>query len=188
MFFVSGLDDLVARYCKTSNRRATKNSQIFEIAKQLVHKLISAANNSCNQTINVANISGRAISSALYIYCIDQLILAFVQCKKKKKLLTASSPLYKKLEVLKLQDLYYYNLAILAHDYFYSKNFPRSLTEKFDNIRSKSLHETRGRDRILNYQVPNLHNTYRKPTTACSMLWNSLPLEIKTQVARHLSN
>ena len=98
---------------------------------------------------------------------------------KKKKLQTASSPLYKKLEVLKFQDLYYYNLAILAHDYFYSNNFPSSLTEKFDNIRSKSLHETRGRDRILNYQVPNLHNTYRKPTTACSMLWNSLPLEIK---------
>ena len=68
-------------YCKTSNRRATKNSRIFKIAKQLVHELISAANNSCNQTINVANISGRAISSALYIYCIDQLILAFVQCK-----------------------------------------------------------------------------------------------------------
>ena len=47
----------------------------------MVHELISAANNSCNQTINVANISGRAISSALYICCIDQLILAFVQCK-----------------------------------------------------------------------------------------------------------
>ena len=46
-----------------------------------MHELISAVNNSCNQTINVANISGRAISSALYIYCIDQLILAFVQCK-----------------------------------------------------------------------------------------------------------
>ena len=67
--------------CKTSNRRTTKNSRIFEIAKQLVHELISAANNSCNQTINVVNISGRAISSALYIYCIAQLILAFVQCK-----------------------------------------------------------------------------------------------------------
>ena len=69
------------RYCKTSNRCATKNSRIFEIATEFVHELISAANNSCNQTINVENISGRAISSALYIYCIDKLILAFFQCK-----------------------------------------------------------------------------------------------------------
>ena len=46
-----------------------------------MHELISAATNSCNQTINVANISGRAISSAFYIYCIDQLILTFAQCK-----------------------------------------------------------------------------------------------------------
>ena len=68
-------------YCKTSNRRATKNSRIFEIAKQLMPTQINAVNNSCNQTINVANISGRVTSIALYIYCIYQLILAFVQCK-----------------------------------------------------------------------------------------------------------
>ena len=39
------------RYCKTSNRCATKNSRIFEIATELVHELISAANNSCNQKL-----------------------------------------------------------------------------------------------------------------------------------------
>ena len=52
----------------------TIHELFFEIAKQLVHELISAANNSCNHTINVANISGRAISSASYIYCIAQLM------------------------------------------------------------------------------------------------------------------
>ena len=48
-------------YCKTSIRRATNNSRIFKIAKELVHETISAANNSCKLLINVANISGRAI-------------------------------------------------------------------------------------------------------------------------------
>ena len=37
---------------------------------------------------------------------------------------TSNSPLYKELEVLKIYDLYYYNLACIAHDFFYDRYFP----------------------------------------------------------------
>ena len=98
---------------------------------------------------------------------------------KKLKVNTTMSPLYKALDVLKLQDLYYYNLAILAHDYFHSGVIPDVFREKLDVFRTGSSHQTRNLGFNLNYNVPNLLNTYRKPTIACSMLWNRLSTELK---------
>ena len=89
------------------------------------------------------------------------------------------SPLYKSLEVLKFQDLYYYNLAVFAHDYFNNAKIPEIFRNKLDAFRTDSSHYTRNFEMNLNYDVPNLLNTYRKPTVACSMIWNRLPNELK---------
>ena len=98
---------------------------------------------------------------------------------KKNKVHTSMSPLYKSLEVLKFQDLYYYNLAIFAHDYFNDAIIPIIFRNKLDVFRTDSYHNTRNFEMNLNYNVPNLLNTYRKPTIACSMMWNRLPNELK---------
>ena len=48
---------------------------------------------------------------------------------KQTKTYAQINPLYVELEVLKLQELYYYNLGSLAHDFFYNPNFPDSINE-----------------------------------------------------------
>ena len=91
---------------------------------------------------------------------------------------TEMSPLYKKLNILKLKELYLYNLGILVHDYFYNKLFPNAIHEKF--VSSMAENDTRSKNLNLNYNKPRLTNTYRKPSIAGSMFWNSLPNAIKT--------
>ena len=88
------------------------------------------------------------------------------------------SPLYKKLNILKLKELYLYNLGILVHDKFYNKQFPTAIQEKF--VSSIAEYDTRSKNLTLNYNKPRLINTYRKPSIAGSMFWNSLPNSIKT--------
>ena len=104
---------------------------------------------------------------------------------KKTKTYTETEPLYVQLHVLKLQELYYYNLGILVHDYFNKAQFPELLTEQFDKFRTKQVHETRSMNMNLNYNVPNLINSYRKPTIAGAMFWNSLPNELKCTESKY---
>ena len=104
----------------------------------------------------------------------------FGKSKKKKDSLeyTPSSPLYKELNVLKFQDLYYYNLSILVHDFYNSPLFPEAIHDKFKHqetndrcLRSENLN--------LTYTVPHYINTYRKPSTAASIIWNKILIEIR---------
>ena len=44
---------------------------------------------------------------------------------------TSNTPLYKELKVLKLFDLYCFNLACLAHEFFFEKNLPEKIAENF---------------------------------------------------------
>ena len=90
---------------------------------------------------------------------------------------TEMSPLYKKLNILKLKELYLYNLGILVHDHFYNKLFPNAIQENF--LSSLAEHDTRSNNLNLNYKKPRLVNTYRKPSIAGSMFWKSLPNSIK---------
>jgi len=92
---------------------------------------------------------------------------------------TEMSPLYTQLNVLKVHELYYYNLGVLVHDYFNKSTFPELLKEQFDTFRSDKPQNTRSSSMNLNYKVPNYITTYRKPTIAGSMFWNSLPNDIK---------
>ena len=103
---------------------------------------------------------------------------------KKTKTYTKMSPLFAELNVLKLQELYYYNLGLLVHDYFYNPIFPDMLREQFDAFRTDNSQSTRSKNLNLNYKVPNHIATYRKPTIAGSMFWNSLPNHIKSTAAK----
>ena len=94
------------------------------------------------------------------------------------------SPLYTQLNVLKIQELYYYNLGTLAYDYFNSPTFPDLLKEKFDNFRVESTHATRSQGMNLNYKIPDSFKTYREPCIASSMFWNSIPNEVRVTKTR----
>ena len=94
--------------------------------------------------------------------------------EKKSKLYTASSPLYKELRVLKFHDLYYYNLALLAFEYFNDE-----LPEKIEDLYISKTQNSRNRVPNLTYDVPRLKKTYKKPSIASSIMWNKLPYKIK---------
>ena len=98
---------------------------------------------------------------------------------KKTKKYTETSPLFKQLNVLKLQDMYYYNLALLVHDYFYNPKLPESIKEKFDSIVTKSQHNTRSDGLNIIYNLPKSLRSYKKPSTAGSIYWNRLPIELR---------
>lgn len=99
---------------------------------------------------------------------------------KKKEVNTASNPLYKELGVLKLCDLYYYNLAILVQEYYHGNNLPSKLADKYTKKAEVTDVKTRNNDLELYYTVPNLVSTYRKPTLASAAFWNTLPRELRT--------
>ena len=90
---------------------------------------------------------------------------------------TSSSPLYKELDVLKFHDLYYYNLGLLAYEYFHNDQYPDAIREKFTEPQQKN-YNLRNSD-TLTYKVPNLTNSYKKPSIAASIMWNKIPNEIK---------
>ena len=98
---------------------------------------------------------------------------------KQNDTYTSTTPLYKKLGVLKVHTLYYYHLILLCHEYFYNEKFPEKIGAKFirrENVTNKS---TRAHNLDLYYNVPRLTNTYKKPTLAGTKLWNLLPQEIR---------
>ena len=94
---------------------------------------------------------------------------------------TSMAPLYKELNVLKLCDLYYYNLAMLGHDYFHSNTLPEKLALKLNRQYNAETDRTT-RNSLLNlqYKTPSSNLMQRRPTTAISAYWNFLPAEIKS--------
>lgn len=98
---------------------------------------------------------------------------------KKNKINTPSSPLYKELGVLKLCDLYYYNLAMLVHEFYYGNTLPTKLADKYTKKEDVTNVRTRNNDLELYYPLPNHVKTYKKPTIASAAFWNTLPRDIK---------
>ena len=104
----------------------------------------------------------------------------FGKCKydKNNRVHTPTSPLFKELNVLKFNDLYYYNLSILAYDCFNSQGFPEIIRKKFNPTPVNSVN-LRSQNQNLVYTVPSLNNTYKKPSIASSIMWNRIPNEIR---------
>ena len=89
------------------------------------------------------------------------------------------TPLYKELKVLKLSDLYYYNLAILGHNFFHTNTLPTKIAEKLSKSVDKTSQVTRTLNTNLYYKTPSSKLMQKRPTTAVSAYWNYLPAEIK---------
>ena len=98
---------------------------------------------------------------------------------------TSVTALYKDMKVLKLHDLYYFNLAVLGHDYFHSNTLPTKLSEKLCKHSDIATRTTRNTDNNLWFNTPNNTLAARKPSTAISAYWNSLPVELKTCKSRN---
>ena len=92
---------------------------------------------------------------------------------------TSMSPLYKDLKILKLYDLYYYNLAIMAYSFFHGNDLPDKLAEKYSKKTEITDVRTRNNALELYYDTPRLTSTYKEPSIAAAVLWNSLPKEYK---------
>ena len=96
------------------------------------------------------------------------------------KVYNNTSTLYKKLNVLKLHDLYLYNLGLLCHDAIYSPYCPSRISELF-TLRTDIIERNlRTHELDLYYSPFKLLNTQRKPSIAGAIFWNSLPDCIKS--------
>ncbi len=98
---------------------------------------------------------------------------------KELNVYTSMSPLYKTLKVLKLHDLYYLTLAIMAHAFFYEYELPDKIIEKFTRKTDVTDVRTRGNEYELYYNTPRLVSTLREPCIAAAALWNRLPIELR---------
>ena len=104
-------------------------------------------------------------------------------CRKPKfnkntKEYTRSAPLYKELNILRLKELYFYNLGVLVFEHYHNPDFPELITEKFNCTHSSEMKNRN--DLNLSYPVPKYQKTYCKSSIAGTMFWNSLPNEIKS--------
>ena len=98
---------------------------------------------------------------------------------KNTKTPTSVTPLYKELNVLKLCDLFYYNLACLAHDYFHTNTLPLKLSEKLCKQSDISDRSTRNSSFNFHYKTPHNILSQRQPSVAIAAYWNCLPASVK---------
>ena len=104
---------------------------------------------------------------------------------KSSKTNTCTSPLYLKLDILKLQDLYYYYLGLLCFDYYNNTGFPERMKDLYTPKSIVTKKTMKKSELDFYYKVPNLNNTYKKPSLASAIFWNSLPIEIKSIKTKH---
>ena len=98
---------------------------------------------------------------------------------KYTQMYTEMSPLYKKLDVLKLRDLYWYNIGIICYQYFHSTDFPSKIKGNFAPRNDYMDRSSRSDKNYFVYKPPKLISTYKKPSIGGSAFWNSLPPQIK---------
>ena len=84
-----------------------------------------------------------------------------------------------RLQILKLHDLYYYNIALLCYNYHKVEGFPKKLEQYFTTKTEINDRTTRSNELDLYYKPPRLNSTYRKPSLCGSAFWNTLPDDIK---------
>ena len=140
------------------------------------------ANNLTTETENIKGLNHIPKSLKTIESNLKKIIRAIFQkpkYNKKTKEYTETAPLYKKLKVLKLQDLYYFNLALLVHDYFYNPSLPIAIRNKFDEIIIIKQNKTRSEGLNIAYKLPKNKLSCKKPTIAGSSYWNRIPIEIR---------
>ena len=166
--------------------------QNIDIKKQIYHALVESHLNygillyAANYSKNVVNsdVVRNYTPNNLKQLVITQnkilrAILQVAKYDKNQNKYNATSPLYKQLGVLKLEDLYRYNLGILCHNSLYNHNSPVSMKERFTLRKDVVNKNTRTDDMDLYYQTTKFSKTQQKPSLAGAIFWNSLPALIK---------
>ena len=87
--------------------------------------------------------------------------------------------MYKKLGVLKLKDLYWFNMGILCYEYFHNLEFPIKLKSNFCTRSELCLRNSRTENNNFYFNPPKSVSTYKKLRISGSAIWNSLPSHIK---------
>ena len=90
-------------------------------------------------------------------------ILRQPRFNKTTQLYTEMSPLYKKLDVLKIRDLYWYNMGIICYEYFNNSEFPSKLKSKFCTRADNMARSSRSDKNNLDFRPPKLVGTYKNP-------------------------
>ena len=98
---------------------------------------------------------------------------------KRTQTYTDMSVLYKELEVLKLYDLYCYNLCLLCFDFHHNPDFPDAMKSLFTLKSEISERSTRQHHLNLYPKLVNLNSTMKKTSYAGSVAWNALPDNLK---------
>ena len=98
---------------------------------------------------------------------------------KRSQTYTDMSALYKELGVLKIFDLYCYNLAILCFDFHHNIDLPDTIKSLFTLKSDVTDRSTRQHYLNLYPKQVNLNSTMRKPSHAGSLVWNALHDDIK---------
>ena len=104
---------------------------------------------------------------------------------KDTKSNTPTSPLYKQLDVLKLKDLYLYNLSLLCFDYFNSSGLPTRIKDLFKLKTSVTSRTSSSKVFDFYYDIPNLNSTFKRPCLAAAAFWNSLPFDFKATKSKN---
>ena len=167
----------------------------FEIKKQIYHALVEShlnygillyASNYSKYLTGLehsVDVVDKTPSNLKHLVVIQNRILRAIfripKFDKINKVYNNTSHLYKKFNVLKLRELYLYNLALLCHDAIYSANCPTRISERFTLCTDIAKRTLRSHELDLYYPSFKLLNTQRKPSIAGAMFWNSLPDNIK---------
>ena len=69
-------------------------------------------------------------------------------------------PLYKKLVVLKIRDLYWHNMGIICYEYFHNSEFPSKLKSKFCTRANNKARSSRSDKNNRDFRPPKLISTY----------------------------
>ena len=89
-----------------------------------------------------------------------------------------SNPLYTRLNILKVKDIFYLQCSLLMHNLHHSI-LPNTFSNYFTNISSVHEHHTRYR---LNYFTPHYNTNYGlcSPSSFCRHIWNIYTPDLKS--------
>ena len=99
----------------------------------------------------------------------------------------SSSQLYKKLNILKLNDIFKFQVAKLMHNYEGNKNKHKPIT--FDLIHIQGVHKYETRLSTENYFLPRMRTNIGKKSLAYTgpNIWRQVPRDMKILPKKNLN-
>lgn len=101
-----------------------------------------------------------------------------VRVINKKSYRSHTDPIYKSLEILKVQDLYELNVLLFMHDYKFNK-LPVSFADNF-NLNSESLCRVTRQSNLYHIARPRTNFSSKLPSYIFPTIWNKQINNVKT--------